>query len=147
MTFVESEIPSNILKLSLHLSFIQCNSLFLSLLRSQLDYLRLILNSADRAVSKTPRFDESPIFHLFLNPYICSKLINAFTTNFSLSPTTHSNRVSPPICTIFHVQSDTCTRSYTTVTLKRPAVPSRLKITDRSFTHHAPVLWNALLKE
>ena len=34
----------------------------------------------------------------------------------------------------------TCTRSSTTVTLKRPTVSSRLKITDRSFTHHASVL-------
>jgi hypothetical protein len=33
-----------------------CNSLFLNLPRSQLDRLQLILNSAARAVSETPRF-------------------------------------------------------------------------------------------
>ena len=35
----------------------------------------------------------------------------------------------------------------TLVTLLRPSVSSRLKLTDRSFTHHAPVLWNSLHKK
>jgi len=39
-----------------------CNSLFLNLPRSQHDRLQLVLNSAARAVSKTP---DSPIIHLF----------------------------------------------------------------------------------
>jgi len=34
---------------------------------------------------------DSPTFHLFSNPYIGAKLINAFTTQFSRSPTKHSN--------------------------------------------------------
>jgi hypothetical protein len=33
------------------------------------------------------------------------------------------------------------------ITLKRPHNPSRLLITNRSFYHSAPVLWNALPKE
>jgi len=33
------------------------------------------------------------------------------------------------------------------ITLQRPSVRSRLKVTDRSFTHHAPVLWNSLPKQ
>ena len=48
---------------------------------------------------------------------------------------------------LLHVQSNTATRSSATVTLKRPTIHSRLKITDRSFTHYAPVLWNRLPKE
>jgi len=32
------------------------------------------------------------------------------------------------------------------ITLQRPSVCSRYKITDKSFTHHAPVLWNSLPK-
>jgi len=35
----------------------------------------------------------------------------------------------------------------TFITLQRPSVRSRLKLTDRSFTHHAPVLWNSLPKQ
>ena len=90
-----------------------------------------------------------PIFHLFLNLYIGSKLINAFTTKFSQSPTKHSNLAINPsyLHNLHRIQSDTCTRSSSLVTLKRPTVCSRLKITERSFTHHAPVLWNALPKE
>jgi len=38
------------------------------------------------------------------------------------------------------------TRS-SSITLTRPAVSSRLKITNRSFTHQAPVLWDALPRE
>ena len=47
----------------------------------------------------------SPIFHLFWNLYIGSKLINAFTTKFSQSPTQHYNLATPPICTIFSVSN------------------------------------------
>ena len=47
-------------------------------------------------------------------------------------------------CFIF---SPTETRSSDTVTLQRPSVRSRLKLTDRSFTHYAPVLWNSLPKQ
>ena len=40
----------------IHSKLDYCNSLFLNLPRSQLDRLELILNSAARAVSRTPRF-------------------------------------------------------------------------------------------
>jgi len=43
---------------------------------------------------------------------------------------------------LFNVQSFRTTRSSVIITLQRPFVCSRLKITDRSFTHHASVLWN-----
>jgi len=33
------------------------------------------------------------------------------------------------------------------VTLQRPPIRSRLKVTDRSFTHHATVIWNSLPKQ
>jgi hypothetical protein len=48
---------------------------------------------------------------------------------------------------LLHVQPTGSTRSSDCVTLLRPPVQSRLKITDRSFTHHAPKLWNNLPKE
>ena len=41
----------------------------------------------------------SPIFHLFLNLYIDSQLINAITKKFSRSPPKISSLASPPICT------------------------------------------------
>jgi len=45
------------------------------------------------------------------------------------------------------IQSYHTTRSSVTITLQRPLVRSCLKITNRSFTHHAPVLWNSLPKQ
>jgi len=143
VTFVESEVLSILLAKTIATSLIHskvdyCNSLFLNPPCSQLDRLQLILNSAARAFLKLL---DSSIFHLFENTYIGSKSISAYTTKFSQSPTKHSNLASPPICTIFSISNRTF------VTLKRPTVSSRLKLTDRSFTHHAPVLWNALPKE
>jgi len=48
---------------------------------------------------------------------------------------------------LLNVQSYRTTRSSVIITLQRPSVRSRLKISDRSFTHRAPVLWNSLLKQ
>jgi len=58
-------------------------------------------------------------------------LINAFSTQFSQSPK-HSNLAGPPsyLHNLLYIQSNTCTRFSTTVTLKRPSVFYRLKITD-----------------
>jgi len=72
-------------------------------------------------------------------PSILNQVSNVFDpTSISHAPNLHN---------IVHVQSDICTRSSDIVTPKRPTISSRLKITDRSFTHHVPVLWNALPKE
>jgi len=48
---------------------------------------------------------------------------------------------------LLSVQSNRTTRSSDVITLQRPSVRSRLKLTDRSFTHHATVLWNSLPKQ
>jgi len=47
---------------------------------------------------------------------------------------------------LLNVQSNRTTRSSDVITLQLPLVRSRLELTDRSFTHHAPVLWNSLPK-
>jgi len=48
---------------------------------------------------------------------------------------------------LLNVQSNRTTRSSNIITLQRPSVRSRLKVTDRYFTHHARVLWNSLPKQ
>jgi len=122
-----------------------CNSLFLNLPRTQLDRLQLILNSAARAVSRSPRFTHiSPILEslhwLKIDQRIHYKVLSiTYKTLQSHSPSYLHN--------LLQVQSNTSTRSSAIVTLKRPTVYSRLKITNRSFTHHAPFLWNSLPKE
>ena len=48
---------------------------------------------------------------------------------------------------LLHIQGHRNTRFSDVVTLQRPSDCSRLKLTDRSFTHLAPVLWNNLPKQ
>ena len=107
--------------------------------------LQFILNSAARAVSRTPNFSHiSPVFKslhwLKIDQRIHYKVL-------SITDKTLQSQKSSYLHNLLHAQSNTSTRSSATVTLKRPTIHSRLKITDRSFTHHAPVLWNRLPKE
>jgi len=65
------------------------------------------------------------------------------------APSTASTKLFSPTQPIYlndqlHIQRNRYTRSSDTVTLQRPSVRSILKLTDRSFTHNAPVLWNSL---
>jgi len=121
------------------------HSLFLNLPRSQLDRLQLILNAGALAFSKTHLFNQiSPVLkflhYLEMYQYIHYIII-------SITYKTLQSRRASYLRNLLHIQSNTCTRSFTTVTLKRPSVSFQLKITNRSFTHHAPVHWNALPKE
>ena len=122
-----------------------CNSLFLNLPRYQLDRLQLILNSAARAVSKTPRFRHiSPVLKslhwLKIDQRIQYKVL-------SLTYKTLQSQKPSYLYNLLNLQANTSTRSSTVITLQRPPVNSRLKITDRSFTYHTPALWNSLPKE
>src|SRR5258706_246993 len=45
------------------------------------------------------------------------------------------------------LQTNNSTRSSSLITHSRPANSSRLKITNRSFSHHATILWNNLSRE
>jgi hypothetical protein len=119
-----------------------CNSLFLNLPRDQLERLQLILNSAARAVSRTPRFSHiSPVLKslhwLKIDQRIHYKVL-------SITYKTLQSHKPSYLYNLLNIQSHTSTRSSASITLKRPSVTSRLKIMDRSFTHHAPVLWNSL---
>ena len=119
-----------------------CNSLFLNLPRGQLDRLQLILNSTARAVSRTPRFSRiTPVLKslhwLKIDQRIHYKVL-------SITYKTLQSHKPSYLYNLLNIQSHTSTRSSASITLKRPSVTSRLKIMDRSFTHHAPVLWNSL---
>src|SRR5664279_2709927 len=116
-----------------------CNSLFLNLPSSQLNRLQLILNSAARAVAKHPKFHHvSPLLKSFrwlkINQRIQYKILSlTYKTLQSQQPVYLFSRLA--------LQTKTKTRSSTAVTLLRPTVTC-LKLTNRSFTHYAPALWN-----
>ena len=138
--FAESEILLTILllKLLLHLLFIprltSATPSFLTFLALNL----IIFNSfLTLLLALFLKLLNSPIFHPFSNNYIGLNSINAFTTKL----------VHYILHNLLYVQSNTFTRSSATLTFKRSTIYSRRKITDSSFTHHTPVLWNRLPKE
>ena len=70
-----------------------------------------------------------------------SKSHKTHTIQNSLSHTSHCNSNVQPssILELLKIQPTHSTRSSAVVTLQRPPNPSRLKITDRSFYHQAPL--------
>ena len=129
----------------IHSKLDYCNSLFLNLPQSQLNRLQLILNSSARAVSKSPKFCHiTPLLKslhwLKIQQRIEYKVL-------SITYKTLQSRQPSYLHSLLNVQSNRSTRSSDIITLQRPSVHSRLKVTDRSFTHHAPVLWNSLPKQ
>src|SRR5664279_3736718 len=57
---------------------------------------------------------------------------------------TKNNLIKLHLYSLLGVQTNNITRSSSVVILRRPTVTSHLKITNRSFFHHAPILWNNL---
>ena len=119
-----------------------CNSLFLNLPCSELNRLQLILNSAARAITKTPKFHHiSPILKslhwLKINERIHYKIL-------SITYKTLQSQQPAYLHSLLRLQTNNSTRSASVITLHRPTNTSRLKITNRSFSHFAPILWNSL---
>jgi len=129
----------------IHSKLDYCNSLFLHLPQSQLGRLRLILNSSAQAVTKTPKFDHiTPV----LKSLRWLKIVQRI--QYKVASITYKVLQSEQpsyLHSLLNVQSNRTTRSSDIITLHRPSVRSRLKVTDRSFTHHAPILWNSLPKQ
>ena len=129
----------------IHSKLDYCNSLFLNLPANQLDRLQLVLNSAARAVTKTPKFRHitpilKPLHWLKITECIYYK-IQSMTYKCLLSNKPAYLR------NLLTIQSTFTTRSSSAITVKSPYNPSRLKISDRSFYHSSPALWNSLPKE
>ena len=129
----------------IHSKLDYCNSLFLNLNTQQLNRLQLILNSAARAVTKTPKFHH-------ITPHLKSLHWLKITERIQykiISLTYKSLQFNQPssISSLLSVQKARSTRSSAVVTLLRPSNTSRLKVTDRSFYYQAPALWNSLPKE
>ena len=136
----------------IHSKLDYCNSLFLNLPANQLDRLQLVLNSAARAVTNTPKFHHlTPILkslhwleiteriHYKILPINYKCLLSdkpAYLRNLLTVQNTSTTR-----------SSSVTTRSSSVITLKRPYNPSRLKVSSRSFYHSAPALWNTLPKD
>ena len=126
----------------IHSKLDYCNSLFLNLNCQQTNRLQLILNSTARAVTKTPKYNHitphlKSLHWLKITQRIQYKIL-------SLTYTSLQFKQPSSILDLLKIQPTHSTRSSAVVTLQRPSNPSRLKITDRSFYHQAPALWNSL---
>ena len=126
----------------IHSKLDYCNSLYLNISNQQLNRLQLILNSAARAVTKTPKFHH-------ITPHLKSLHWLKITQRIQykiLSLTYKSLQYNKPssISDLLTIQPTRSTRSSAVVTLQRPSNPSSLKISDRSFYFQARALWNAL---
>jgi hypothetical protein len=126
----------------IHSKIDYCNSILLNLPATPTNRLQPLLNSAARAVTRTPKFHHiTPILKslhwLTINQRIQYKVLTL--THKSLK-TGHPAYLRSLLSFTPHRS----TRSSSLITLNRPSVTSGLKISNRSFYHHAPVLWNSL---
>jgi hypothetical protein len=126
----------------IHSKIDYCNSLLLNLPATQTNRLQLVLNSAARAVTKTPKFHRiTPILKslhwLTINQRIHHKVISLTHKTLKTGQPTY-------LRSLLSFTPYRSTRSASFVTLNRPSVTSGLKISNRSFYHFAPVLWNSL---
>ena len=125
----------------IHSKLYYFKSLFLNHNCQQTNRLQLILNSTARAVTK----HLNTIISLLISSLSTgSKSHNAYNTKFSLTYKSLQFKQPSSILDLLKIQPTHSTRSSAVVTLQRPSNPSRLKITDRSFYHQAPALWNSL---
>jgi hypothetical protein len=116
------------------------NSLFLNLAANQLDCLQLVLNSAARAVTNTPKFH-----HITLIPKSLHWLKICEQVHYKILSITYKCLLSDKpayLQNLLTVQSTSTTRSTFVITLKCPYNPSSFKISNRSYYHSNPALWN-----
>jgi len=116
-----------------------CNSLYLNLSAYQLARLQLVQNSLARVVCRIPK-------HHHITPRLRSlhwfKISNASTINSSTFTLLQHQQPSYLFSQI-NTRSARCTRSSSILTLRRPPV-SRAKLSDRSFNHFIPRLWETI---
>ena len=117
-------------------------------MQSLLSRLQLILKfyrPTARAVSTTPTFLHiTPVLKSLVS--LSSKLNSESNIRLSLLPTKLKSNKPSYLNDLLHIQRNINTRSSDTVTFRRSSVCSCLKLTDRSLTHYAPVLWNSFPK-
>ncbi len=126
----------------IHSKLDYCNSLYLNLPSFRLNRLQLIQNAAARAISNRCKYEHiTPVLKslhwLKIRERIQYKIISLTYQAIQ----THSPLY---LAELLKIQNSGKTRSSNGVSLIRPSNPSRLKITDRSFYHQAPAIWNNL---
>ena len=139
--FIDFETARIIGTSLVHSKLDYCNSLYHGLPATQLKRLQHVQNSLARAVVSAPRFSNADhilksLHWLKIHERIEYKIIS---TTYKVLQTSSPQYLQK----LISVQPTRSTRSSSYVTLLYPPVAS-LKITNRSFRHAAPRLWNNL---
>jgi len=139
---IDHTTASTIATSLIHSKIDYSNSLLLNLPATQINRLQLVLNSPTRAVKRTLKFHHiTPILKslhwLSINQRIQYKVLCLTHKSFK---TGHPSYLR----SLLSLTPHRSTRSSSLITLTRPSVTSVLKMSNRSFFHSAPVLWNSL---
>ena len=119
-----------------------CNSLFLNLPGCEIDRLQFVQNSLARAVFRSTKYSHvTPILKSLHWLKVKERIV------YKTVSLTYKSIITPGQSYMSHlieVKQPASTRSSKLITLERPNIPSRCKLSNRSFQHAAPQIWNSL---
>jgi len=119
-----------------------CNSLLLSLPSCEIDRLQFVQNSLARAICRRSKYTHvTPILKSLHWLRVKERIV------YKTVSLTYKSLVTPGNSYMSHlieVKQPASTRSSKLITLERPTIPSRCKLSNRSFQHAAPQIWNSL---
>ena len=119
-----------------------CNSLYLNLPATSVSRLQLVQNAAARAVYSVSKFDHITPALMALHWLKVEERIQYKVVSLTYKALQYNQ--PRYLRDLLSIQSTRATRSASLITLARPAVKSRLKLSDRAYSVYAPVLWNQL---
>ena len=120
-----------------------CNSLLLNLPGCEIDRLQFVQNSLARAIFRSSKYCHvTPILKSLHWLKVKERIV------YKTVSLTYKSLTTPGPSYMSHLikvkQPSVTTRSSKLVTLERPNNPSRCKLSNRSFQHAAPQIWNSL---
>ena len=119
-----------------------CNSLFLNLPGCEISRLQFVQNSLARAVFRCSKYSHvTPILKSLHWLKVKERIV------YKTISLTYKSLVTPEPSFVSHlidIKQPGSTRSSQLVTLERPRVASRCMLSNRSFQHAAPQIWNSL---
>ena len=119
-----------------------CNSLLLNLPSCEIDRLQFVQNSLARAICRRSKYTHvTPILKSLHWLRVKERIV------YKTVSLTYKSLVTPGNSYMSHlikVKQPASTRSSKLITLERPSIPSRCKLSNRSFQHAAPQIWNSL---
>ena len=140
---LDFKTASTIATSHVHSKLDYCNSLYINLPANQTSRLQILQNTLARTITKSPKHDHITPTLKFLHWIKIEQRIQ--NKIISLSYNILQNSQPSHLRNLLVIQPPRSTRSSDFIILTRPFTTSRsLKISNRSFRHAAPALWNKL---